>query len=759
MERTPIKDQSRFGPAQSRAQVFSIFSPTVPDTSKADAFRNLSDIAGMAATYNSEEEQRRAVEEREAGMREYAAGLVQDGQRVRNGELEPIESRYYMAGVEMGQGRRRGREVWAEFSQWSIENPRPGLDADEEYSTWVENGLAAAQEALGYDPGGMSQAELGEYAAVVNQIRQRDSEEFVSQLNREAVQGQIDSINSDIVSLGQGYDPENPSLTYETASNILAAAVAQGLDPDPVRGEIITQLSNMSRETGDLSILENLPQGFLRSASTQAQLADAIDRTSADIDTDNWENQETIARGIQELMQSGNYNAAAQALAAAEEAGQLPPARASNIDAAIHRGRTRGTQASRAEQRAAANSRARTTAAVESITNNTAAGGTTYRDASGRLREMSPREIAVEFQNAYANNSGGMTPAVLSQLSTISEQTGMVFPAVDNFVNAALNGVPIAALEGDNLTDFQQAYVDFTLQMDQNTLAAYVDDPEDLAAIQTAQFLAQSGQYSPAEALGVSRRIAGTVAEPRAHRQWSNSVLRQMDDASTFGGGVGPFSPDPTDVMFSAFGIEIPSWNRRRNLDADDPDGVAVRYSAEIGEVAARIEQTAGRAAAEEYVEDTLERTMIVNRLPVRPVGLIGGFEGGTFLNEILVSVGVADLAPQLEFAHEENFWNQITGTAGEWNPNDPEMVAIFTGRIDTVNVEGGVVFEIDGATSFHSTEELNARFATWRDQQALDAAADEQAAFDNTQDIQFVPPLTAMQVYDMDRVRNRVFQ
>ena len=792
MERTPTKEQSRFGPAQSRAQVFSIFSPTNPDMSKADAFQDLSDIASMGASYASEKEQRDAMEERDAGMREYAAGLVEDGQRIRDGELEPIESRYYMAGVEMGQGRRRGREVWAEFSRWTIDNPRPGLDPEEDYNEWIANGLATAQETLGYDPSSMSQAELGEYSAVVNQIRQRDSEEFVAQMNQEAIQGQIDSISSDIVSLGQGFDPATPDAIYEDASNIVALARVQGLDLEAVRGEMITQFANMSREHRDISILKNIPQGFLRSAASNARLQNVIDTTESQIDQDNWDGQYAVIRGIQEFIQAGDLDSAAQGLAAAEEADEIPPGAANTIDARIHsehvrRGQAAAREADRLERqrlrdireaqrvaerarrtaerlaRASAptaaeirrqeNQHARLAATLDAVSSNTGAAGTTYLDVYGDTQAISPRELALEYQNHYVRQSGGLTAEVLSQLSTVSEQTGMVFPAVDNFVNSALNGVPIAALEGDNLTGFQQAQVDFTMQMDQNTLAAYVDDPEDLAAIQTAQFLAESGQYSPAEALGVSRRISGTVAETREHRRWSNNVLRQMDDASTFGGGVGPFSPDPTDVMFSAFGIEIPSWNRRRNLDADDPDGVAIRYSAEIGDVAARIEQAAGRAAAEEYVEDTLGRTMIVNRMPVRPVGLIGGFEGGTFLNEVLVSVGVADLAPQLEFAYEENLWNQITGTAGEWNPNDPEMVAIFTGRIDTTNVEGGVVFSIDGASSFHSTEELNARFTTWSDQQALDAAADEQAAFDNTRDIEYQPPRPEEAIPNLDRI------
>jgi len=746
MERTPTKEQARFGPAQSRAQVFSVFAPTVADTSKADDFRNLADIAGMGAAYTGEKEQQDALKERDQGLREYAAGLVQDGQRIRNGELEPIESRYYMAGVEMGQGRRRGREVWAAFSEWQIDNPRPGLNSEENHAEWLEEGLAAAQETLGYDPGAMSPAELGEYSGIISQVRQRDQEEFVAQLNREAVQGQLEGINSDIYSLGEAFDPEAPAPTYEAASNILSTAVAQGLDPDAVRTEIFTQFARIARESGDVSVLENIPQGFIRSASTADYLEDLVDATTTAITEDGYRDQTSIFSGIQELMQQGNWSQAQHALDAALEAERIDPERALRVDQAIHRGRTRGTQASRAERRAAVNQASMERAAVDAITNNTASGGATYSDANGRPVYMSPDQVAIAYQAAYFRNAGGQTVDALVGLSNVSEQTGMVFPALRNYADASINSISIDRLEADNLTEGQQAIVDTVLNMNASSTSTYLQDEEDQAAVNTARYLMSTGEYTGAQALGLARRISSAEVEEGDQRRWTRRTLDTLDDASFGGGGAGFFSSDTDGAvyfrnLFTGEPIVGPALERGRNLDADDEDGSARRYAAEIARIAAGIEEVAGRGAADDYLENVAERSMVVNRQPIRPVGNISGFEGGSFLTHMSERVALHTLAGQLEYAHGASWWNSVTGRSGTWNPHDPELRDIFLGHVDIQNVPGGIRFDLDGASAYLSTEELNGLYSTWRDDQADLQNRQDQAAFDNTRDAEYVPP------------------
>lgn len=724
-ERPQTQSLDRFGPAQSRAQVFSIFAPARQNHNAGKAFTDLGEITGQAADYMANKEHEDAIKERDEGLRDYVTGLVKDGQRIQDGELQPIESPYYMAGVSMGRGRRRGREVWEELTRWQADNPRPGL-ADgkgaQDYNEWLETGLAAAQEAAGVDPENMSDLEHSEYAGIVHQARQRDNEQHIAQMNREAIQEQMESISSDISTMGLEFDPEDVGSTYKNASHVVARARAQGLDLNAVRGQILTQLGTIARETGDTSVLENVPAGVLRSPEIDARRLSMIDSVQNQIEEDRFEGQTAIFRSIQDQLHAGNFDGADQSLAMAEEAGSVNPERAMAMADRINNQRRTAQNAARAGQATRLNNLRRLEAIDDGVTNGNLAMGVTYYDGNGVAHFISPSDSAIELQAATEARMGRGADAA-AYLTQVTEDTGIIFPGISAMYDNVLDIAP-ARLAAGQVTEAQAAFIETTINMNERTLSAYVN-ADQVAMFSTARFLSETSDMNPVEAFAMASRMEGVTPTNSQVSRWMGRAEDALDDVTgdpLWGAGAWeqgrgvlrvPFFNNP--IHWN--GEEIPiGFNRDSNFDRDHENGSAQMWSVEVAETAARIAETAGAEAANSYIRYISENAMVVARQVVNPVGEMRGAIGSAYLQELTNEVGRDELAPALNAAFGDDWFHFLLGEAGEFNPNDPALVNALMGNVNISNVDGGVIFEISGEAVFRSNQQLGAGFTAWRD-------------------------------------------
>lgn len=718
MAREPIKEQGRLGPAQARARVFSIFEPARVDTSAAESLQGFSEAVGNAAAYASRQELEAAQREREEGLRDYAAGLVRDGQRIVNGELQPIESEYYMAGVEMGRGRRRGRDVWARFADWMAENPRPGLanagddDVDGGYNAWLERGLASAQEAAGLDPDRMSSLERNEYAGVINQLRQRDHEQYLAQINHEAFEEQMESISSDIMAMGLEFDSENLDATYGTAQNLLARARANGLDLNAVRRSILTQFSNIARENGDVSILENVPT-LLKTAELDSVRRDLIENVQRDIETAQYEGETQVLQGVQDALQAGDAPGARILLDSANDGGRLREETYLNWDQRVHN--KTETIARRMRETAIENRDAalENFAIKDAVGRGTAGAGVSYRNTEGEAVHISPEDLARQME-AEVFDAMGRSPEALGHLSNLTNETGLLFPALEDHLQGIFR-INQERLETGSLTQADEAMVQSLIQVDPVTLGAYFDGDQ-FDQLMTARFLQQSGGYSPGEALAMSRNITGVIPDTRRTEHYLSRARNRLADENR------------TWIQWLSSPLGNPDWIDR--YDQYERNTSTNRWAAEIADSAARIEVATGsREAANEYIEGAVDGTMIVNRQPVLPVGPVSGVEGSVFMSELMRHVGVRHIAPELDASYEDNWFNMLLGREDEWNPEDPELRDAFLGVIDVRSADGGVRFDLDEASVYLSRQDVLELFSLYNSEAGARQQYDEAVA------------------------------
>lgn len=738
MAREPIKQQGRLGPAQARARVFSIFEPARVDTSAAESLQGFSESVGNAAAYASQQELEAAQREREEGLRDYAAGLVRDGQRIVNGELQPIESEYYMAGVEMGRGRRRGRDVWARFADWMAENPRPGLSDEEGYNAWLERGLASAQEAAGVDPDRMSSLELNEYAGVVNQVRQRDNEQYLSQINQEAVQEQVESINSDIMAMGLEFDSENLDATYSTAQNLLARARANGLDLNAVRRSILTQFSNIARnpENMDTAILENVPT-LLKTAELESVRLDLIENVQRDIETAQYEGETEVLQGVQDALQAGDAPGARILLDSANEGGRLRDETYLNWDQRVYNETNTIARRMRDAAIDRFNDASRANALMDAMSNGLAGAGVSWRQADGSVEYMSPEEVAREIE-ADVFSSMGRTAEAIGYLSNMTNEANLLFPAVEDHFQGIFR-ISQDKLETGSLSEAETALVESLMHVDPVTIGAYFEGDQ-FDQLMTARFLQQSGGYSPGEALAMSRDITGVLPEQRRMNHFETRARNRLASNNR----TWPQFLTIDDLPFSDHFQFIDSLNIDRYTQYER-NAATRAWSAEISDRAARIEQVAGREAANDYIDNAVEGTMIVNRQPVLPVGTVSGAEGSVFMTELMGYVGVRHIAPELDARERdltdidhpilgiryraENWVHRLLGREDQWNPDDPGLREAFLGELNVSSVPGGVRFELDEAAVFLSNQEIGELQSLWNSEASSRQQFDEATA------------------------------
>lgn len=317
MARAPIKEQNRFGPAQSRARVFSAFVQPRVDNKTGEAFGKAADVLGSAAEFQAQREIEQAETERQQGLEDFVAGRIRDGQMIRDGELQPIQSEYYMAGVEMGQGRRHGRNARVAFEQWKAANPRPDFDAEpgedgvDPYEAWISEGLAQAQSEAGIDPDNMTELEMSEYANVLNQVRQRDVEEQLSHINSSVLRNAQENFGSDIMGLSSEYEGDPEGLYGELASRLRVAVDVDGIiDRNAGREMILQSVINRANETGDVSLLENLPDVPFLTPELKAQRNQAVSTINSNLEAARTERAAEFLTANDDMVADGRFEAA-----------------------------------------------------------------------------------------------------------------------------------------------------------------------------------------------------------------------------------------------------------------------------------------------------------------------------------------------------------------------------------------------------------------------------------------------------------------
>lgn len=715
MARSPIQEQGRFGPAESRARVFSAFvQPKQADMSAADAAGKVSGMLGQAADFQLEREVEDAEKQREQGLQDYVSGLVQDGKRIVDGEMQPIESEFYMAGVEMGRGRRRGRQVWNAFSEWAAENPRPGIGDETSYEEWIEQGLAASQESTGVDPDRLTELEMSEYAGVIDQVRQRDFEQQNGHINRQVLEENQASWESDVEAVRIEFDPTDENAQsdlYTTAQNLMARGRAMGLDTQGMRRSLLTQFTNIAEAAGDTSVLENMPNGVLKDPQIEAARRDAIDRLESQFEAEQYENEIEQLGPIQEMLQDGRIDEAQIALDGAKEAGMIREETHLAWDQRIFNEGRQARERARNAARDRLQGSARDRALQDAQAGGTLAAGVDWVDpVTGDFMEMSPDEVATRISTSVFETMG-RGPEAMAHLTNIGERSGLLFSALQSYLQRPLAISAERLADPESLLPAQVAQIEFMLNANPTTLSSYITNPEDMAVVSTLRTLYQSGAYgrepedgfAPARALAAARGIQGVVPRQGVINGFHHMFRDRLDDESQ------SFWP-----LF-----------QRSNLDSDNP--ATMQWANERANIAARIQESQGRDAAVEYMRGSVADTLVVNRRPVPAIGNIRGREGSVFMENVLTTVVKDKLLDDLRATYEPGFLSVVLGLQGDSDPLSMEFRSAASANVDMIRESNGVRFVLEDADVYMTDQELLGLHSVWQQERQENQISEEQ--------------------------------
>lgn len=248
MDRDPIQRQSRFAPAQARAQAFSIFAPARVDNSLAEGLQGLAEVAGDAAAHLDQKELDEAEDDFEQGL---IQGLINDGTEIREGRMDPGESPYFQRGVERGRMRAAALEIGmrlTERRQRAIaDGERIPLGSDE-YEAWRDQNLAEIQQELGIDPSALERGVFREYAAGIHQVRQNDAQRQGAYRSDILMEDAYVAADVEFRSIWE--NSENMQDAVSQASALIESRRATGLDPARLRQMSVQSVQSQAvRET------------------------------------------------------------------------------------------------------------------------------------------------------------------------------------------------------------------------------------------------------------------------------------------------------------------------------------------------------------------------------------------------------------------------------------------------------------------------------------------------------------------------------
>ncbi len=122
--------QRTVGPAASRARVFDSFVRHQPNMGGARKAKALADAletfkTGITPALREKQEEARQAEIKK-GIVAAQTGILEDGKRIREGELEPDQSRWFMQGYRIEKGRGAGlqfeQHLWNEYENSGLRN-------------------------------------------------------------------------------------------------------------------------------------------------------------------------------------------------------------------------------------------------------------------------------------------------------------------------------------------------------------------------------------------------------------------------------------------------------------------------------------------------------------------------------------------------------------------------------------------------------------------------------------------------------------
>lgn len=327
--------------------------------------------------------------------------------------------------------------------------------------------------------------------------------------------------------------------------------------------------------------------------------------------------------------------------------------------------------------------------------------GAVWTNSSGEAVSLSPAEAAeVVEQNILA--AMGQTPAAFARLSQLSADQQIAFPALTARMSRAL-AIPQERLVSGDLTVGQQAAIETFMEMDPAVLPLYMANQSDLAVATVARELNRMGAYEPAEALHLAQQTRGVEADAGRLRHWREKVIDGLDDAT----------------------FSFPWEDRSQNLDGNS--AITRAWAESLAEQASRIEQVAGRRAAQDFANRIAEGTMVVNRQPLGPVGQIQGREGTEFMASVLIELAGGDegLSDRLRVEGSPD------GVLLENESYNALMRAADRIGFDVINTDTGIeVFDEDGPVRL-GADELNAMYVEWRRERQELFAQQQQQQFE----------------------------
>lgn len=769
MARTKIQGQDRLGPADSRARVFSTFSPQRVDQEAGKTAQNIGEALDAAANFVGQRQQNELIQSgrdqiraarqesrekieglelaREQGLRDFINNRVQDGQAIAAGEMSPLESQAYMTGVAMARGRRRGREVWAEFYRLRNENERPGLEGGN-YQEWMDTLLDEAKANVGVVDEEMSEAEYGEFTGIVSQMRYRDSESYLAQLDREAAYEAAISRESDIEGLTLEYDPGSETANEDflaSAEGIMTEAYTDGEALPPVRMALLESAYRIALDTGDETILTSIPDS---SPMMDNATKDARDRM---IDSIQSAREEAIAERSDRLLRDGNAMLRRFEVSAAiddethpehypiaqlmTDLNQLRAQGISDDDfedlaEKAHDHHIEYLDEAVERRNAQTDLHNRNYAATQSVNRGEASFGAYYRDHNNELVRMTPQEISDQVAEGVLS-SGAPINQAFAVLSDFSLRNGMQFDEITQRIDNifGMSTARIGAVNG--MTPQNRSDLAFLATLNPEVMTMHAQEAEDTDTLLAFQHLLQATGADTEGLLITDEQIDEDPTRTLNNRR--EEAFRQAADAFVMARRSGNVRVDQDMISNStSYAIDffddratqaeqpgegIAGWfNNQRNLDGDAREEFAI-WATKVGTQAARLaELPDGGRLRDQYLENVFNNTMIINRRPVTGTAVVRGEPGRAYTMDLTADIVRTIFAPSMRANPDADMSAYLAALdmPEDFDLGDEANLDRLVREVQIEDVPGGKLWRLDSLSFYLPNEDFNVGFQQW---------------------------------------------
>lgn len=250
------------------------------DNTGADRLQRLSQALGVATQYAQNEQEAAQAEEIAQAEREIeqgvAAGMLQDGRQIREGNLDAVDSPYFRRGVEVGNARaaalRLGLELDNRRTQATLDGNPPPTDP-EGYFQWRAEQMAQIEEEMGLDVASMSPLAQREYAGSLSEAQAQDGQRQRSYARERLFEEAYSSFDTELMAIWQGHEDSGSAL--EATLEAISGRYAMGLDGTELKSRVASAVIAEANRTNNPRLLDSyMEQGELMSTQLTERLTD-----------------------------------------------------------------------------------------------------------------------------------------------------------------------------------------------------------------------------------------------------------------------------------------------------------------------------------------------------------------------------------------------------------------------------------------------------------------------------------------------------